>query len=197
MLRHVAGRPREHDEQTARALLDEAERLVEAEGAAALTVRRVADGVGVSTRAVYSVYGSKDGLLVALGVRGFELLGWRVAARPRTDDPAADLVEAGVLVFRRFAVEHPALFQIAIQWAMPDPTLARQFREVGWEAWAELVALVERVDLGGRDVQEVAREFHALCEGMAAIELRGMLAAGEQERIWRDALAALVAGLRR
>jgi len=160
-------------------------------------VRRVADGVGVSTRAVYSVYGSKDGLLVALGVRGFDMLGRRVAARPRTDDPAADLVEAGVMVFRRFAVEHPALFQIAIQWAMPDPTLARQFRDVGWEAWAELVALVERVDLGGRDVQEVAREFHALCEGMAAIELRGMLAAGEEERIWRDALGALVAGLRR
>jgi AcrR family transcriptional regulator len=194
----MAGRPREHDEQTARALLDEAERLVEAEGAAAVTVRRVADGVGVSTRAVYSVYGSKDGLLVALGTRGFEMLGKGVAALPRTDNPAADLVEAGVMVFRRFAVEHPALFQIAIQWAMPDPRLARQFAGVGWEAWFELVTLIERVEaaglLGGRNVQQVAREFHALCEGLAAIELRGMLTKGDEQRVWRDALGALVRG---
>jgi len=197
MLRHMAGRPREHDEQTAKALLDEAERLVEAEGAAALTVRRVADGVGASTRAVYSVYGSKDGLLVALGVRGFELLGRRVAARPRTDDPASDLVEAGVMVFRRFAVEHPALFQVAIQWAMPNPSLAREFRDMAWEAWAELVQLIERVDLGGRDPQVVAREFHALCEGLAAIELRGMLADRDAEGLWRDALGALVRGIAR
>lgn len=191
----MAGRPREHDEQTARALLDEAERLVEAEGAAALTVRRVADGVGVSTRAVYSVYGSKDGLLVALGARGFEMLGQRVAARPMTDDPASDLVEAGVMVFRRFAVEHPALFQISIQLAMPKPALIRQFATIAGQAWAELVALVERVDLGGRNAQDAAREFHALCEGLAAIELRGMLAKGDEERIWRDALGALVRGL--
>jgi AcrR family transcriptional regulator len=193
----MAGRPREHDEQTARALLDEAERLVEAEGAAALTVRRVAEGVGVSTRAVYSVYGSKDGLLVALGVRGFEVLGRRVANRPRTDDPASDLVEAGVLVFRRFAVEHPALFQVAIQRALPNPAMTPEVRDAAWAAWGELVALVERVDLGGRDPQDVSRAFHALCEGLAAIELRGMLADRDAEVLWRDALGALVRGLRR
>jgi AcrR family transcriptional regulator len=195
MLRHMAGRPREHDEQTAKALLDEAERLAEAEGAAALTVRRVADGVGVSTRAVYSVYGSKDGLLVALGVRGFELLGKQVATRPRTEDPSSDLVEAGVMVFRRFAIEHPALFQIAIQWAMPNPALARGFRDAAWDAWAQLIALVERIDLNGRDVQEAGWEFHALCEGLAAIELRGVLRDRDAERTWRDALGALVRGL--
>jgi hypothetical protein len=37
-------------------------------------------------------------------------------------------------------------------------------------------------------------EFHSLCEGLAAMELRGMLPAGEMQRIWRDALAALVRG---
>ena len=126
------------------------------------------------------------------------MLGKGVAARPRTDDPPADLVEAGVMVFRRFVVEHPALFQIATQWAMPDPRLARQFANVGWEAWFELVTLIERVEaaglLGGRNVQQVAREFHALCEGLGAIELRGMLAKGDEQRVWRDALGALVRG---
>ena len=37
-------------------------------------------------------------------------------------------------------------------------------------------------------------KFHALCEGLAAIELRGQMTSGEEMRIWRDALTALVAG---
>jgi AcrR family transcriptional regulator len=194
----MAGRPREHDEQTARALLDEAERLVEAEGAAALTVRRVAEGVGVSTRAVYSVYGSKDGLLVALGARGFDLLLRSITARPRTADPVADLVEAGIAVFRQFAVEHPALFQVAIQWSMPDRNLAARFRDEAWQAWDGLTDRIEPLEraglLGGRSVHEAALEFHALCEGLAAVESRGMLPKGEAERLWREALGALVRG---
>ena len=36
--------------------------------------------------------------------------------------------------------------------------------------------------------------FHALCEGLAALELRGLIARGEEERSWRDALTALVRG---
>ena len=52
------GRPREHDAGTAAALLDAAERIVESEGLAALSVRRVADEVGTTTRAVYSLFGS-------------------------------------------------------------------------------------------------------------------------------------------
>jgi AcrR family transcriptional regulator len=194
----MAGRPREHDETTALALLDEAERLVEAEGAGALTVRRVADGVGVSTRAVYSVYGSKDALLVALGVRGFEMLQRGITELPRLDDPVADLVEAGIAVFRRFAREHPALFQVAIQWSMPDRRLAAGFRTEAWQAWDGLTARIEPLEaaglLGGRSVHDAALEFHALCEGLAAVESRRMFPESEAERVWREALGALVRG---
>ena len=41
---------------------------------------------------------------------------------------------------------------------------------------------------------QAALEFHALCEGLAALEERGILPADEAEHIWRDALRALVAG---
>jgi AcrR family transcriptional regulator len=109
------GRPREHDDLTALALLDAAERLVAADGIEALSVRRVAGAVGTTTRAVYSVFGSKDGLVVALGARAFDLLRAAIDLVPATDDPAADLVEAGVGVFRRFVLQHPALFRLAVQ----------------------------------------------------------------------------------
>ena len=147
------GRPREHNQDTATALLATAERTVEAHGLAALSVRAVAAQTGTTTRAVYSLFGSKDGLVVALGMRAYELLGAAVAGLPTTDDPAADLVDAG-LVFRRFAREHPALFTIGIQRALPSPELWDQFRAAAATALSVLCARIDRVGdrsgLGGR-----------------------------------------------
>jgi AcrR family transcriptional regulator len=200
MLRYArqVGRPREHDEETAAALLEAAERIVESDGVDALSVRRLADEAGTTTRAVYSLFGSKDGLVVALGTRAFELLRAQIEALPVTADPAADLVQAGVTVFRRFAIEHPSLFRIGVQRTLPSPGLASGFRGVAAEALAGLEARMARLRraglLGRRTVRDAVTEFHALCEGLAAVELRGLLPAGKEQRIWRDALRALVRG---
>jgi len=123
------GRPREHNEATAVALLEAAERTVQAAGLEGLSVRRLADDVGTTTRAVYTLFGSKDGLLVALGTRAFAMLGASIAELPETEDPAADLVEAGVAVFRRFAIGHPSLFGIGVQQTV-GPTLAGDFAKL-------------------------------------------------------------------
>ncbi len=192
------GRPKTHDEHTAAALLDAAERIAETDGAGALTVRRVAEAGGTTTRAVYSLFGSKEGLAVALGARAFDLLRVAIEALPATADPAADLVEAGAGVFRRFAIEHPSLFRVGVQHALPEPGPAAGFRPAAWAAPAQLEARIERMRdaglLGGRSVRATACEFHALCEGLAAMELRSSLPAGDEEWIWRDALTALVRG---
>jgi AcrR family transcriptional regulator len=192
------GRPREHDQRTAEALLDAAERIVTAEGVEALSVRRVADDVGTTTRAVYSLFGSKDGLLVALGARAFDMLGVAIRAMPRTTDPSADLIEAGVAVFRNFAVGHPSLFKIAVQRSIGSPGLSKEFAAAASAAFLGLLAHVARLEtageLGRRTVRDAATEFHALCEGLAALELRSQLTTGDNERIWRDALTALVIG---
>jgi AcrR family transcriptional regulator len=192
------GRPRLHDARTASALLDEAERIVEAEGLDALTVRRAAAAAGTTTRAVYTAFGSKDALVIALGARGFDLLREQLEALPETSDPADDLVEAGVGVFRRFATEHPTLFRISIQRTLPDPALSAGYVDAAREALAALHRRLARLEatgrLGERSVPDAAAEFHSLCEGLAAMELRGGLRAGDEARLWRDALGALVRG---
>src|SRR3954465_6326496 len=107
------GRPKQHDETTREALLTAAEDLVERGGVGALSVRAVADQVGTTTRAVYSTFGSKERLVAALAVRSFEMLRGALAELPKTKDPARDLVQAAVTVFRPMAIEHPSLFSIA------------------------------------------------------------------------------------
>jgi AcrR family transcriptional regulator len=197
----IMGRPREHDDQTAVALLDAAEQLIEKEGAASLSLRRVAIEAGTTTRAVYSLFGSKDGLEVALGVRAFDRLGEAVKARPVTASPVDDLVDAGVESFRDFAIGHPALYQLAVQQQPTSLRLAEEFCAAASRALVELHGKVARLEqaglIAGRSVQRAACEFHAMCEGLAALELRGglMFPTGEGKEIWRGALGALVAGL--
>jgi AcrR family transcriptional regulator len=192
------GRPREHNQATGDALLEAAELTVQAAGLDGLSVRRLAADVGTTTRAVYSLFGSKDGLLVALGNRAFAMLGAAIAERPATADPVADLVEAGVFVFRCFALGHPTLFRIGVQQTVGPPALPGELAGAAMQAFAGLESRVHRVKaaglLGSRSAREAACQFHALCEGLAAVELRGQMTPGEEERIWLDALAALVDG---
>jgi AcrR family transcriptional regulator len=195
------GRPREHDDTTAAALLAAAERILDEEGLQALSLRRLAEAADTTTRAVYSLYGNKDGLVVALSQRAFELLGAAIAELPHSADPSADLVEAGVAVFRRFALEHASLFRLALQQTIAPPELTGQARPAAATAMAGLKARIERLGeaglLGGRTIEAAACEFHAICEGLAAIELRGLIHDGDEAPIWRDALGAFVAGLAR
>jgi AcrR family transcriptional regulator len=189
------GRPREHDENTAAALLAAAERLLQERSTAALSLREVASGAGVSTRAVYSLFGSKEALLGALGTRAMELLHEGVDAIAVTDDPRSDLVQAA-LMFRRFALDHPALFEVAFHRA--DPAVRPRFRATAAEALSALTRRFEPLAtaglLGGRSVPEAVLAFHGLCEGMAVVELRGVPFDVDHERLWRDAFRALLTG---
>lgn len=190
------GRPRVHGEDTAAALLAAAERLLPERGAAALSLREVARGAGTSTQAVYSLFGSKEALLGALGARAMELLHAGVDAIPVTDDPRHDLVEAA-LMFRRFALGHPALFEVAFHRA--DPAIRPRFRPTAADALAALIRRFEPLAaaglLGRQSVPEAVLAFQGLCEGLAIAELRGIPSGLDPERLWRDAFWALLTGL--
>ena len=191
------GRPREHDERTAAALLAAAERAVEEGGPEALSVRGIAAEVQTTTRAVYSLFGSKDGLIAALGAEAFEFLRAGLEALPLTDDPAADLVETG-LVFRRLAMERPALYSIGVERNVPDVSPWQPVCDAADAAFEVLVQRVARLDeaglLGEQSVIDAAVQFDALCEGLATVERRGTRAPLDAERIWRGGLRSLIAG---
>jgi AcrR family transcriptional regulator len=193
------GRPRRHDDATREALLAAAERIVERGGPAALSVRGVADAIGTTTRAVYSSFGSKDGLLGALAQRSFELLRDALARLPETDDPARDLVAAALVVFRPMAIGHPSMFALAFLRAAPDLSVDEGTRAAAQEGLALLRARVQRLAdaglVGGRDVGVATAQFNALCQGMAATELRNPSFLGPSPgAAWESAFEALLSG---
>lgn len=196
------GRPREHDETTRESLRAHAERIVGEHGLAALSVRAVADAAHTTTRAVYSTFGSKDGLIDALAQTAFEFLYTEIEKLPETDDPIRDAVDIAIKVFRRLALDHPVLYRIAFQRvapalrAGPNVTAARQ------RAFTQLQAKVRRLEqaglLGHTSLQDATVAIEAMMEGLANAELRGrtlpILPAGKEKQTWRRALTTLIRG---
>jgi len=96
---------------TSERILDAAEKIYRRDGADALSMRRMADELGITATALYRHYHGKDELLDAVADRGFEALAeaFREARTKRT--PRARLL--GIFeAFRAFALKKPALFDL-------------------------------------------------------------------------------------
>jgi AcrR family transcriptional regulator len=199
------GRPREHDERTRAALRSAAERLIAEGGPGAFSVRAVAEEAGTTTRAIYSLFGSKDGLLIdALAQDAFDYLTDGIDTLGETDDPAEDLVAVGIDVFRALVLEHPALYRIAFQRVVPGFRAGPEVTAARQRAVARLTSKVQRLEdaglLGRTSVPVAAIEFNAMMEGLANAELRGttlrLLPEGREREAWRGALGTVVRGWR-
>lgn len=118
MLHEFVPHARRRDEKT-EAILDAAMRLLAAEGLEALTLKRVAQELGLVTTALYRYYPSKDALVAALQRRAIEALhqGFR-DDRARWTEAAARLADdARALV----PILGAARFYAALPEAMPEP----------------------------------------------------------------------------
>jgi AcrR family transcriptional regulator len=192
------GRPREHDEATRERLLQAAERLSATKGFDGVTVRAVAAEAGTSTRAVYALFASKQGLEQALHQAMFTRLRDLLQASPRTDDPRSDLLELA-LAYRRWAVERPERYALAMhrfvgQGARPR---SEEGLAVSRAALDELRQTVARVDeagqLGEHDPEAAVIELRAVVHGLAEFENIGLLGP-DPEAQWRSVLSALLDG---
>lgn len=110
---HERARRGEGD-KTAEAILEAADRLLLASGDEdAVSVRAVADEVGLTPAALYKHYPDKETLLFAVCARQFDRVAEEVAgpALGSTDDPVLALRRLGE-GYVRFGVEHPEHYRI-------------------------------------------------------------------------------------
>lgn len=193
------GRPRLHDDVTRSELLEAAEQLLSVGGLEAVSVRTTAAGAGTSTRAVYALFGSKEGLVQALAQRAYELLMDRVAAVPVSGDPSADLIAAAIKGFRAFALDHPDLFRLVFTTQLPRARLTTESNATRMAALQQLTDRIERLKKSGvargHSVEELTLLVDVICSGLAMREICGVVDGAHAERLWSDALGALLRGL--
>lgn len=169
------GRPPEHDEATAEALLTAAEALLIENGPSAVSVRAVANNASTTTRAVYALFESKAGLIEALAAKGYMRLAALVNAIPRTADAKADLIAVGG-AFRTFAIENPMMFRLTFERTQAEVFSADRVTQAAIASYEALINLIERgqqlrdID-PSRSPDEIAFMIHSVCQGLASSEL--------------------------
>jgi AcrR family transcriptional regulator len=193
------GRPKEHDEATRERLLQAAEDLWAAHGWEALTVRRIAEEAGTSTRALYALFDSKQGLEQALHQVMFTRLRDLLQARERSDDPRRDIA-IQALAYRQWAVERPERYALAMHRFLGQRSRPRSDEglAVSREALDELRQAVRRCHdagllLGGRDPEDVVTHLRATVHGLAEFENLGLLGP-DPEAQWIAAVSAQLDG---
>ena len=168
-----------------RALLDGASEILMQDGPAGLSLRKLAARVGVSTMAVYTAFGGKEGLMRALFEEAFERLAEAQARAPASRDPLISLANSAA-AYRRFALANPAYYALMISITMPLDSQERHAKDdvpaarsiAGQRAFSFLLDGIERAQKGGllrTDVptRQIADSFWAMVHGLCSLELAG------------------------
>ena len=159
----------ERREATKLEILEAAWGLVRAEGLAALTLRDLANKVGMQPPSLYSYFDSKHAIYDALYLQGNLELLRRFEALPEFDDPAESFRASGRL-FVGFAIEDPARAQLMFMRTIPgfEPSsesyaVAGQIVELAKERFGTAGINPESFDLwtaiiSGLSFQQIANE---------------------------------------
>jgi AcrR family transcriptional regulator len=189
--------PRVTDAETE--ILEAASRILSAEGASALTVRRIASEAGCSTMGIYSRFGGKDGVVDALYAEGFRVLVDGMTALPSSDDAVADL-RLGCLCYRDLALAHSMHYMVMFGGAVPGFEPSPENKVYAHDAFECLIGEVQRcVDAGAfrGDARDLAHTLWSAMHGQVMLELVGLNPVGtDTDTQYHDLLDTVIDGLR-
>src|SRR5580692_11382765 len=158
-------------------LLASAVEILETEGPEALSVRRIAAAAGVAPMGVYNHFDSKNGIIEALFVQGFERLREALTTIADIADPYEALREAGRR-YRALARAHPMVYQLMFLRTLPGYEPSEAALEVAGRACDSLVAAVRRAMaadvIAEGPLTETAQLIWSSIHGWVSLELLGI-----------------------
>lgn len=157
---------KQRDKEARRAqIIGAARQIAELEGWPSVTVRRLSDEISYSQPVLYAHFGSREGILAAVAVEGFQELGVALEkARQRAKPENA--VEAVATAYLKFATSSPALyeamFSLGLSVPFDDAATPPEMRF----AFSQLLELFEGE---GPKSEMVAEQFWASLHGNAEL----------------------------
>ena len=155
---------KQRDREARRAqIISAARRIAELEGWPNVTVRRLSDEISYSQPVLYGHFESREGILAAVAIEGFQEIGLALEKARKRAKPGK-IVEAVATAYLEFATSSPALYE-----AMFSLSLSIPFAEANTPpelrfAFAQLMELFQ----GQRSKPEVLTElFWAGLHGIA------------------------------
>ena len=179
-----------------RSLVNAAERLLEADGVAGVSLRAACKAAGVSHAAPYRHFRGKAQLMEAIARDGFDQLGelCREARLRHPDDPEQQLRDAG-RAYVRWATDNPERTRLMFGGMMKADDLDPDLHAQAEAAYSEIFRIIDegrRVGLfGGRDTDSVVLAAWSAVHGLTMLILgSGKVMPSGPDEI--DALAELV-----
>lgn len=190
------------DTATQERIADEALRILEAEGEAAVSMRRVATAVGITPMAIYHHFADRRALLNVVVDREFQRYLGSIQAAPLRGSYAAQLLNC-MDTYIDYAFAHPRIFDYVF--SAPRPGARRypkDFRERRSPTLNPVADLVEKAMDAGflkrDDVWEVAMELWAHAHGYVSLYRGGRFDLSEDEfrALVRRSIRRLIHGLK-
>ena len=159
-----------------------ARELLESEGSVGLSMRRLADRLGIRAPSLYSHFADKQALENALIADGLREFGELSLTAIQDDDPVA----AYLVAYRTWANAHPHLYRLSYVEPLDsrvDPAAA--------ERAGEAIRILTRGD------QRAGRSLWAYAHGLSMLELDSRFGPGATvDDVWQFGIDALRAALR-
>ena len=173
------------------AIVRAARTILETDGLSALTMRRVAEEVGVKGPSLYKRVPDREALLRAVADGVVEDLAQAMAGAEASDDPAADL-ESTAVAYRDFVRRNPngyrLLFTELPSGANPDPAILAALG-------GPIVRAVGRL-AGEESSLEGARTFVAWAHGFVTMEVAGAFRlGGDLDAAYAFGVRAIIRGV--
>jgi AcrR family transcriptional regulator len=109
------------DRQARRAqIISAARRIAELEGWSNVTLRRLSDEISYSQPVLYAHFGSRDGILAAVAIEGFQELGLALEKARKRAQPGVT-VKSVAAAYLEFAVSSPALYEVMFSLSLSVP----------------------------------------------------------------------------
>jgi len=109
------------DKQARRAqILSAARRIAELEGWSNVTIRRLSDEISYSQPVLYAHFGSREGILAAVAIEGFQELGLALE-KARRRVKRGSTVESVAAAYLEFAASSPALYEVMFSLSLSVP----------------------------------------------------------------------------
>ena len=165
---------------TAHKIATAARRLLDKEGAEAVTMRRVAEAVGITPMAIYRHYPDRAALLKALADEGFDELAGTLKGRRFTGDLETRLAKMAEL-YLDHALDNPRLFELMFLTKREGARQYPQDFKARRSPTATLMADVVAEGMGSGELKqddhwEITFEMGALSHGLIMLYLGGRMA---------------------
>ncbi|NEW09081.1 TetR/AcrR family transcriptional regulator [Paenibacillus sp. SYP-B3998] len=190
----------QNTENLRKLVVDAAARLLQEEGPEAVTVRKVSQKMGCSTKIIYSLFVNKEGLAQHLYQDGCKLLANELEGTPQTANPAQHLLSIGE-TFWQFGQRYSSYYKLMFGGAFANFKPDEESMHGTVTAMRQLLTVISHAQEQGLisaqyDTESVVRIFWASLHGVIHLYMGGHLGDVQSAHaVYRQTLSLIVSSL--